>query len=122
MNDAPFIAVGVAKEAGCCKEKQAPAVFPELRVRAVDLLENRADLVAVGVKIPEPVERSLFVVLAVPPPVVFDFEQIRKALTATGVGRLLQMFQAPGVGRSIKTPTSGLRPQRDIKPGCDNQR
>ncbi len=35
-----------------------------------------ADPVAVGVEIPEPVERGALVVLAIPPPVLFHLEQV----------------------------------------------
>src|SRR6267142_1481214 len=77
MADAPFSAVGVTEQPCGGEEEPAPAPHPQARVAAVNLAKNAFDLVAVGIKIAEPLERGALIMRAAPAPFLLDLEQIR---------------------------------------------
>src|ERR1039458_3094186 len=76
MADTPFAAAGVTEHPGGGEEEPAPAPHPQRGILAIDAVQDALDLGAVGVKIPEPVERGALVVLAAPAPFLLDLEQI----------------------------------------------
>src|ERR1039458_317638 len=76
MADAPFAAVGVTEQPCGGEEEPAPAPHPQRGVVAVHGAKNGLDLVAVGIKIAEPVERGALIMYTAPAPFLLDLEQI----------------------------------------------
>src|SRR5579863_6755518 len=76
MADAPFLAIAVAEQARGGVEEETPAPMPKRRVGAIEAAQHLVDRRRVAVEVLQPMIGGALVMRAVPPPFLFDRDEI----------------------------------------------
>ena len=75
MGHIPLLAIVCAKQLGTSHKKDPPTIQPAFcLIAAVGIFQHRKDLIAILIKVLQPVVAGLLVVLAIPRPLLGNFQ------------------------------------------------